>query len=249
MSAFTDKHKNDLQILTASTRKRLRDTQPTHADAFDKHLVDDIVGPAAMAIEKLDAVRTSGRYSQDGERKERRLGAHGFVVEHLGKVRAATVEKIESQRAAREAALLKPKPTTKDPALAMVRELQQRELRDHLRTLDPLTLATRLKQTATTDAGSLLLEAIESDPIAAAGGPAIVPADVVRDTRTAMALAADPELGELATLRDAYSFCIGAAEQVVLAASGLSKLEVVTDTTPATDNRKPVLVSTGQEVA
>jgi hypothetical protein len=35
----------------------------------------------------------------------------------------------------------------------------------------------------------------------------------------------------------------------VLSASGLTKLEVVTDTTPATDNRKPVLVSTGQEVA
>jgi hypothetical protein len=145
--------------------------------------------------------------------------------------------------------LLKPKPTTKDPALAMVHELQLREVRDHLRTLDPLVLATRLRQTATTDAGSLLLEAIESDPIAAAGGPPIVSPDVVRDTRTAMALAADPELGELATLRDAYSFCIGAAEQTILEATGLTKLEIATDTTPATDNRKAVLVGSGKEVS
>jgi hypothetical protein len=64
-----------------------------------------------------------------------------------------------------------------------------------------------------------------------------------------MALAADPELGELATLRDAYSFCIGAAEQTILEATGLTKLEIATDTTPATDKRKPVLVGSDQEVS
>ena len=43
-----------------------------------------------------------------------------------------------------------------------------------------------------------------------------------------MALAADPQVGELALLRDAYTFAIGVAEQTVLAASGLSQLEIAT---------------------
>jgi len=49
--------------------------------------------------------------------------------------------------------------------------------------------------------------------------------------------------------RDAYSFCIGAAEQTILEATGLTKLEIATDTTPATDNRKAVLVGSGKEVS
>jgi hypothetical protein len=248
MSQFTDKHTSDLTLQTSAIIKQIRDTQPTLADAFEKRIRDDIERPVAMAVEKTESIRSSGRLTPEGDRIERRLNAHG-TMERLAKVRTATVDKIEAQRLAREAALLAPKDTAKDPALALVHELRLQEVRRDLRALDPLTLQVRLKQAATSEHGTLLLEAIESDPIAAAGGAPIASTDALREARAAMALAADPQLGELALLRDAYQFCLGAAEQVVLAASGLTKLEVMTaDQTPAADDRKPYLVSTGKEV-
>jgi hypothetical protein len=248
MSHFTDKHKSDLSLQLNAIVKRIRETHPTFADAFEKRIREDIERPVGMAVEKVESIRSSGRLTPEGDRAERRLNAHG-TVEHLAKVREATVEKIEAQRKEREAALLAPKNITKDPALALVHEMRLQQIREHLRKLDPLDLQVRLQQNAATESGALLLEAIETDPIAAAGGAPIAPADVLRDTRTAMALAADPELGELAVLRDAYQFSLGVAEQVVLAASGLSAREVATDSTqPAVDTRSAYLVSTGEAV-
>jgi hypothetical protein len=154
----------------------------------------------------------------------------------------------EAQRQKREAAVLTSKKTTSDPALALVQEMQRQEVRRELRTLDPLTLSVRLKQAAGTEAGDALLAAIESDPIAAAGGAPIVGADVLRDTRAAHALAADPALGELAMLRDAYEFCLGAVEQTLLEATGLTKAEISTDPSTPVDKRQSFRVSTGEPV-
>lgn len=249
MSKFTDKHKSDLSLQLDAVMRRIREAHPTLADSFEKRVREDIERPVGMAVEKVESIRSSGRLTPEGDRAERRLNAHG-TIEGLSKVRAATVEKVEAQRVARESALLAPKNNTKDPALALVHELRLQQIREHLRKLDPLDLQVRLQQNAATESGALLLEAIESDPIAAAGGSPIASTDVLRDTRAAMALAADPQLGELAVIRDAYKFCLGVAEQVVLAASGLSAVEVATDSTPpAVDDRKPYLVSTGEEVA
>jgi hypothetical protein len=249
MSRFTDKHKSDLSLQLNAIVKRIRETYPTFADAFEKRIREDIERPVGMAVEKVESIRSSGRLTPEGDRAERRLNAHG-TIEHLAKVREATVENIEAQRKEREAVLLAPKTLTKDPALALIHELRLQQIREHLRKLDPLDLQVRLQQNAATESGALLLEAIESDPIAAAGGAPIAPVEVLRDTRAAMALAADPELGELAVLRDAYQFCVGVAEQVVLAASGLSAREAASDPTPAkTDTRKPYLVASGEEVA
>jgi hypothetical protein len=49
-----------------------------------------------------------------------------------------------------------------------------------------------------------MLEAIESDPIAAAGDPPIAQPDVLAETRNARAVA-DPELGELASLVSVFA--------------------------------------------
>ena len=77
----------------------------------------------------------------------------------------------------------------------------------------PIHVGYPIEAVSDDGAGTLMLAAIESDPIAAAGDPPIAQPDVLAETRNARAVA-DPELGELASLRDADSFCIGAAQQL-----------------------------------
>lgn len=233
---------NDLALVLGAHAKSIKATLPKFGDAFEAR-VNELQRESAMVLEKLDAIRSSGRYSPDGERKERRLAVYGFV-EALSAVRAATVGKLQKQRDEQRVAALKPK-TISDPATALVNELRAQEVRQHLRGLDPLTLLSRIKQ----DDGTGLLDAIESDPVAAAGGPSIAPRDVIEEARLRIAEQNNPALGELATLEKAYEFALGSAEQIVLAASGLSKLEATTDPAPAPkDARQPVLVSTGEAV-
>lgn len=249
MSNFTNQHLSNLDLLLNAKMKQVREQLPTLADAFDKRTRDEIRRPLSLVLEQIESIRTSGRYSPEGTRTELRLAARGFTEQKLATLRADTVERLEGQRHARQEAVLAPKRIEKDPALALVHELRLQEVRRELRTLDPLALQVRLRQAATTEAGDLLLDAIESDPIAKAGGTPIVGADVLRDTKAKMATAADPQLGELAMLRDAYQFVIGAAAQTILAASGLSKAELATDPTPAPRERpRATLVSTGEPV-
>lgn len=202
MNPFTDRHASNLSLLFTAQKKQIRARVPAKADAFDKRIDDDFMSPMKRTLDVLYDLRTSTRYAKP--RDEQRRYAYDFTKDRLTKLRADTVDALEAQRQKREAAVLTSKKTTSDPALALVQEMQRQEVRRELRTLDPLTLSVRLKQAAGTEAGDALLAAIESDPIAAAGGAPIVGADVLRDTRAAHALAADPALGELAMLRDAY---------------------------------------------
>jgi hypothetical protein len=140
-------------------------------------------------------------------------------------MRADTVTKLEAQLAEKRAARLKPKPPTTDLTLLLVRELRHRELRDHLRTMDPVMLRARIQQD---DGTGDLLDALDGAP---AGFP-IAPAELIQEARIRIALANDPELGELAQLRDAYTYIEGVVEQTLLAASGLTALEIGTDPTP-----------------
>lgn len=233
MSTFIEEQKQKLKMLLDSRIKTVKSQLPKYRDAFEQRVRDEIERPAHMAIEKIDAIRSGGRFSPSGERKELHLTAHGFAFEHLGKVRAATVEKLEEQRKAREAALFAAKKPPSDPALALVHELRLQELRRELRARTPVERQALLKQAVTSENGALLLEAIDTDPVAAAGGQPIAPADALREARAQLALSADPESGEVAQLGAGYTFCIGVAEQVVLAAAGLSKLEASFDPTPA----------------
>jgi len=60
-----------------------------------------------------------GRYSPDGEYKERRLVAFSFESDALGKVTASTFGKLQAQRAEQRQALQQPKKPPTDPALAL----------------------------------------------------------------------------------------------------------------------------------
>lgn len=239
MSHFTDKYAHDLKLLLDPIVKQVRETLPTYADAFAKRVREDLVSPTGAAIEKLDAIRTSGRYSPDGDRTERRLVVQASA-EKLKSVEAATVAKLQTQREDQRAALNKPKPSSTDPAMALVHELRAQEARTLLRGLDPLTLATRIRQVDSTD----LLDVLDGAP----DGFPIASPELIQEARTRIAEANHPELGQLAALESAYSFAIGVAKQVVLKASGLTEREAVTPTPAPTDTRPPYLVSTGEAV-
>jgi hypothetical protein len=219
-----EKHTNDLRLLLGSRVKTVKEQLPKFADALEKR-VNDLHRQFEGYLDKDESIRTSGRYSVDGEKVERRLNARGFKEKNLATMRAETVTKLDAQLAEKRAARLKPKPPTTDPTLLLVRELRHRELRDHLRTMDPVMLRARIQQD---DGTGDLLDALDGAP---AGFP-IAPAELVQEARTRIALANDPELGELAQLRDAYVYLEGVVEQTLLAASGLTALEIGTDPTP-----------------
>jgi hypothetical protein len=82
-----------------------------------------------------------------------------------------------------------------------------------------------------------LLDALDGAP----AGFSIAPPDLIQEARIRIAERNHPELGDTAQLRDAYSYSLGVVEQTVLAASGLSKVEVATDPAPSKlDMRQPV---------
>ena len=240
MSAFTDKHRNDLNLLLGRHVETTKTALPKYADSFGKRITDDLQRPFDAFLDKMDAIRTSGRFSPDGERTERRAAAH-TMHEQVSKVREATVGKLEQQLADARAKALQPKSRSTDPLDAILREMRAKETRDHWRQLDPLMVKTRLQQTDDPE----LLDMLEGGP---AGFP-IAPAEVIAEARIRIAEQNDPAVGELAQLRDAYAYAIGVVEQTTLAASGLSQLEMAASgQTPKADSRKAVLVSTGKEV-
>ena len=135
------------------------------------------------------------------------------------------------------------KPIT-DPAQALVRELRMRELRDHLRQLPSPILSGRIKQAVADGANTELLDALEEAP----PGFAIGDAALIQEVRAAIAERDHPGLGELAQLRNVYTYLLGVAEKTLLAATGSDATEVGAHAKPPTDTRKPFLVSTGDEV-
>jgi hypothetical protein len=238
MSAYKEKFANDVNLLLGRHGEAVKAALPKYAEPFDKRITD-LRREFGGFLDKMDAIRTSGRYTPEGERGERRAAAHA-MREHVNKVREATVTKLDTQLAEARAAALKPKSKTTDPLEAILREMRAKETRDQWRTLDPLDKQTRIQQTDDPD----LLDALDGAP---AGFP-IAPADLIAAARIRIADQNDPASGELAQLRDAYTYAIGVIEQMVLAASGLSALEIGTPDNAAGDTRKPTLVSTGQEV-
>jgi hypothetical protein len=240
----TSKHKNDLNLLLDTHMKSTKARLPEYAYAFEQR-INELRRSFAAYVEKDEAIRTSGRFTSDGERAERRLAARAFRDEKIRVMRADTVGKLEARLAETRAAALRPKAQPTEPILQLLKEGRLRELREHLRTLDPLMLQARIRQAVEDGANTDLLEALEGAP---AGFP-LAPAELVQQTRERIAEKNHPELGELAQLRDAYSYALGAVEQTLLAASGLNPAELDADPTPrAADARRPLLGSTGQPV-
>src|SRR6185295_8107697 len=120
MSTFTDKHRNDLKLLLDAHVKTVKARLPKFGDAFEKRATEDLQRPFMAFLEKLEAIRLSGRYSPDGERAELRLAARA-MREKLATVEADTVTKLEVTLAEQRAAALKPKTPTTDPTLLLLK--------------------------------------------------------------------------------------------------------------------------------
>jgi len=220
-AGLTSKQKGDFQLLADAALKQVRQASPKFAEPFAKR-VGELRTQYFAFVEKLEAIRTSGRFTAGGERAELRLAAR-TLRDKLATLRTEWVEKLNSQLAEQRAAALKPKITTQtDPALALVTELRMRELRDELRKLDSTALAARVKQAADDGAGTDLLNALEGAPV----GFPIVPSKLLQEVREQIALQSHPELGELAQLRDAYAQLLNITDNQVVSASGLSPLEL-----------------------
>jgi hypothetical protein len=240
MSQFTDKYRNDLKLLLDTPTKTVN---PKYLDAFAKRIAE-LQRQFSAYLDKQESIATSGRFSPDGELLERRLAARPFK-ELLTKARAETVDKLDAQLAEQRAAALKPKTKASEPLEAIVKEMRLRELRDHLRQLDPLQLQARIKQAVDDGADTTLLDALEGAPV----GFSIAPPELVQATRETIALRDHPELGELAQLKTQYDYALGVTEQTLLAASRLTPVELGTDPAPPTrDTRPSYRVSTGEPV-
>lgn len=230
---MSDKRKNDLNLLLGTHTKDVASRLPKYADGFLKRVREDVLRPSLSFFDKLEFIRSSGRYTADGERKEIALNASA-VREKFAKVREDTVTKLDAQIAAKLAAT--PAPETKDPTLVLVKEMRAQELRAHLRTLDPLDLQARFKTVGGDAAGIAILEAAENAP----PGFPIAPAELVAAARARIAIAGDPEIAELTELRVGYAYALNVAEQALKDAGGNLADD---DLTPPQDTRKPHLMS------
>jgi hypothetical protein len=214
--ARRQKSEQDTQLLFDNNERDFKAKFPGLADGVLKRSAE-VRAYLREYFGKLDAIRSSGRYTADGEAAELQLAWQG-ARERLGKFKASTVDELTKQIDAKKAALLKPAQAATDA----VTYLKQRELRDQARLMDPLKLRTYLRNSPE------LLAALESDP-AVAFAP-IVPANVLREAREALMLGTSPELTELDQLRAAYSRMLGTARQLADEAVG----NELVDTRPGT---------------
>ncbi|MEO8677423.1 MAG: hypothetical protein ABI665_00160 [Vicinamibacterales bacterium] len=228
---MTDNRKNDLNLLLGSHTKDVATRLPKYADSFSKRVLEDVLRPSLAFFDKHESIRTSGRYTRDGEAKEIALAAHA-TREKFAPVRAG-VAKLDEHINAKLAA--KPAPVAKDPTTAIVNELRARELRERLQTLDPIDLQARFKSLRADAAGIAHLEAAENAP----PGFPIAPAELVAAARERIAVESDPEIAELTELRASYAYALNVAEQALQDAGGnLAQVEPAPQ-----DTRQPYLMS------
>lgn len=234
--ARSEKYRDDLRLFLDAFERDVTARLPDFAGSVIKRAREEVQAPFESFLAKVEAIRTSGRYTADGEQAELRMAAEA-MAERLAKLRADWVGKLDTQLAEKRVAALKPKAPIVGEA-AIVRELRLRELRDHLKTLDSTILAGRVKEAIADGAGGELLDALEGAPV----GFPLVPKEVLQEARVAIAERDHPELGQLAQLRDVYTRVLGVAERTLVASSDVG----VADNSKPSDPRKPYLTSTGQ---
>jgi hypothetical protein len=231
-----DRFTADVKMQHDAMAKQIREQLPKYADKYERRLTE-LQRQFADYRDKDITITTSGRYSPDGTRLERRLNARALKTKPLATFTAETVDALDQQLAAQRAALVTPK-KPKEPLEAILTELRHQEWRQELKKMDPLALQSLVRQTDRPE----LLDALDGSPVP------LLPAEHVNEARIRLAEAGHPELGELATLRSAYQFAAGVVEQALLASSGLSPMELGTDPTTAPPPQQPYLVSSGERV-
>ena len=204
MSAFTDKHRNDLFTLLDAPVKAVKASCPVWR-SLGQRIATDLQSPFATFLDKLDAIRSSGRYSPDGERAERRAAAR--TSRTTGQ--AARGNRGESRRAAGAQGV--------SPAL----KTDHRSIGCH----PPRDASTRNagRVAGASEGFPHNPDAPSADgrsrPARRAGrrpaGFPIAPPELIEAARIRIAEQNDPASGELAQLKAAYEYAIGAAEQVL----------------------------------
>lgn len=190
---FTAKYRSDLKLMVDAQIANVGKRWPDRGDDFAERVTKEIVEPLDHFFDKVESIRTSGRFSQAGELEEMRLAARA-VQEKWEALNESTVGRPNALIKKERDAALEPKTRTEEPILMLLRELRMQEVRRML-PKDPLDLKVRLRQVEDNAAGRELLDAIEGGPL----NFPIVPADMVQEARTRIAEARHPEFGVYAT--------------------------------------------------
>ena len=204
---------------------KMPDTLGKYGEGFASSMatvLDNIVRPFS---EKRSRIKTSGTYTAAGERQE--LGALvqtklGEIAARRDRVRQTIGEDIKTRRAV----AARPTESKEDP---QVRYWRQREIRDHVKTLDlsmldsagrPLNLMFALDAAIARGVGSDWLEAIESAPVP------IVEKALTAGVRNAIADGSDPELEALSDLMRAHETALNFIERGILDAAKADGVDV-----------------------
>jgi hypothetical protein len=212
---------NDFRLVfdhtVADAGRRLPKYHKTVADNAPK-FADIIIG----MHNKRDLVKFSGRFTGAGAAEELRA-MYSATRAELRKLKDATVVKLRAMvETDRAAAIAKQQRQHNDPVDALRHEMRLRELRDHLRTLDPLAMQVRLKQAVRDGASFDLLEALEGAP----AGFELAPAETVAQVRAAIAERTNPNLSELAQLADVMESMHDMSAQEVLKAAREDAIDI-----------------------
>ena len=205
-----------------------------HKDSFAKDR-DELLAEVRDMRAAIERIRISGHYSAKGLAAEigARLAAHS---KELMAFRQRTIDRIDKHVREETTRALTPKQSTEDPQVRFQRLHAKREL---LAREDPTKLWQRLRQAIDNGGGEELIAALTllepEFPIA--------PPELIEQTRRAIAERTHPELGEMASLRAAYTSLIGTAaeEAKTLAAAHGVDLQHAS-------GQAPYLVSTGAPV-
>src|SRR5690242_15473178 len=87
-------YEQDLQLTLDAFQRDITNRLPRFADAIMKRVDDRVRKPLMVYFARVEAIRTSGRYSLDGERQELQLAAQA-VRDQLSALRRDTVDKLD----------------------------------------------------------------------------------------------------------------------------------------------------------
>lgn len=228
-----ERHKQDVDLLFDALERDGRLTERYKADALKR--IAEIRATTMHLLDKVHASATDPYLTAEGQERNKRQAGR-TAMETLTAFEEKTVRKIQEQEASKRSTYFAPKRPT-DVAEAVIHEMRQRELRDKLASMDPLILESKLR--LADDTAMTWLPALESAP----AGFGIVGPEVLNATKAAIAERLDPQIGELAQLRSAYTYALGIARQTVLAATGGDPVSLATDAVTPSDPRQPYTLS------
>jgi hypothetical protein len=208
-----------------------------HNDSFAADR-DELLAEIRDMRETVESIRKDPHYSASG--KADRI-AKRFQTLHkaLDAFKQKTVGRIDAHVKEETAKALAPKPITEDPTQRFLRLQAKRAEFVKEDSKDSTKLWMRLKQAVDNGGGEELIAALTLlNPEFPVGPP-----ELIEQTKIAIAERDHPQLGEMAQLRNAYTYLLGTAVQEMQTVAGVNGIAA-----HAASDAVPYLVGTGEPV-